>query len=304
MSQWHKIKDRTKRFFEVLKFRASGGCKYVSPSGKNQLDSRITFLIAHFNSPEFLSVCLDAIRKHHPESRILVADATSDWSSYCAAKEQCKRYSAQMWPLMIPHRHSGILNFLFRHAETELAVFLDQDCILLDRLDSICAEVQEGVLLAGPKDQMLLDYQLRSGLKPELKPKFLRDYPDYIHASLMVLQPAKVRAFAGNSPFTWKAEFGDHQREKYHGLSHQLKTSSPDRVLALPSQHSAYGLGMVYFHKKNPVAYHNWYSGRVFKQEGRIDGLAIDSLKNDQDRFLADYWAQRLNFRIQPEAVR
>ena len=301
MSQAKKIKDRSRRVVEVIKWRAAkafGGKETKVET--NGIDARITFLIAHFNSPEFLAVCLDAIRKFHPGSSILVADATSDWDSYLAAKKECKRYGAQMRPLAIQHRHSGILNFLFQQAKTEFAVFLDQDCILLHRLDAILEKVGNEIMLAGPRDKMLLDYPLRSGTKPDFKTKFLRNYDHYIHASLMMLQPAKVRAAYGNAPFRWQKSFGDHIHEKYHGLSHLLHKEQPQKLLFLDSIHSAYGLGMIYLDGKTPLAYHNWYSGRVFKQEGKIDGLPIDSLKAAMDRFLRDYWEKKLDFGLPP----
>jgi hypothetical protein len=296
MSRTRKIKERSQRFVEVLKWGATNTFSSRSKKKGGDLDSRITFLIAHFNSPEFLAACLDAIRKYHPGSSILVADATSDWDSYLAAKKECKRFNAQMRPLAIQHRHSGILNFLFQQAKTDFAVFLDQDCILLHRLDSILETVGKEILLAGPRDKMLLDYPLRSGTKPDFKPTFLRSYQNYVHASLMVLQPEKIRAAYGSSPFRWQKSFGDHVHEKYHGLSHQLHASQPKSLLLLDSIHSSYGLGMIYLHNNVPLAYHNWYSGRVFKQQGKLDGLPIDSLKGAMDRFLHDYWAKKLDF--------
>jgi hypothetical protein len=230
----------------------------------------------------------------------LVADATSDWGCYLAAKKECERYQATMWPLLIQHRHSALLNFLLRKAKTEFVVFLDQDCVLLNRLDSLIDAVEQGAMLAGPRDQMLVDYPLRSGERPNFKPQYLRKFGDYVHASLMVLRPAKVRAQFGNRPFHWKKSFGEQNHEKYHGLSHLLQKSNPKSVLLLDSVHTAYGLGMVYYHGEKLLAYHNWYSGRVFKQTGTMDGIKIDTLVQSMERFLRDYKANRLNFDLPP----
>jgi hypothetical protein len=295
MSRVKKIKDQSRRVLEVLKWQTTKPFRLkLNSDNGNKFDGRITFLIAHFNSPEFLAATLDGIRKFHPGSSILVADATSDWSSYVAAKKECDRFRAELRPLAIQHRHSGILNVLFRQAKTEFAVFLDQDCILLHRLDSLLRRVEDDILLAGARDKMLVDYELRSGKKPNFKPQFLRSYENYVHASLMVLKPEKIRARFGSAPFRWKKEFGSHAHEKYHGLCHQLHESHPNKMLLIDSLHSAYGLGMVYIHDNIPLAYHNWYSGRVFKQEGTLDGLSIEWLKESMEHFLRDYWAGKL----------
>src|SRR5947208_3203008 len=141
MSQAQKIKDRSRRVVEVLKWRAR---KFCSAGGtiSNEGDAAVTFLIAHFNCPEFLAATLHAIRKFHANSRIVVADATSDWKMYRLAKKECAKAGAEMHPLAIQHRHSGILNYLFRQARSDIAVFLDQDCILLGRLDPLIEKVR------------------------------------------------------------------------------------------------------------------------------------------------------------------
>ncbi|MGA3163705.1 MAG: hypothetical protein ABSD77_05840 [Verrucomicrobiota bacterium] len=50
-------------------------CKrFLRPAPK----ASITFCIAHFNSPEFLDVALHAVRRFHPDARVIVADAPAN----------------------------------------------------------------------------------------------------------------------------------------------------------------------------------------------------------------------------------
>src|SRR5205823_4687350 len=95
VSRTQRIKDQSRRVVEVLRWRAKKLYrreKIILRDG----DAALTFLIAHFNAPEFLEVCLHAIRKFHAGSRIVVADATSDWKTYRAAKKVCAQFSAEM----------------------------------------------------------------------------------------------------------------------------------------------------------------------------------------------------------------
>src|ERR1039458_1234497 len=69
----------------------------------------ITFCIAHFNSPEFLDVALHSVRRFHPEAWVIVADASSEWREYLAAKSVCQRHHAELHPLADWHRHTGLL---------------------------------------------------------------------------------------------------------------------------------------------------------------------------------------------------
>ena len=69
---------------------------------------------------------------------------------FYAAKSVCSRHGAELHPLLNFHRHTGLLNYMFRKITTPLAVYLDQDCVLLDPLDPLLQKMAEGILLTGP----------------------------------------------------------------------------------------------------------------------------------------------------------
>jgi hypothetical protein len=254
----------------------------------------ITFLIPHFNSPEFLSLTVQSVRRFHGDCRILVADSTSSRRAYAEARRECARHSAEMCALLGKHSHTGLLNWLMRHASTSYAVVLDQDCILLDSLDKLLERMGSSVLLAGPRDEMILTHPNLRGVRPDLFDSPLRRYPEFVHASLMATRPRIIRRRYGRYPFSWDRSLGERAYENYYGLSRRLSDAGPENILMLESRHTGYGLGMVYLLDGHPIAYHNWYSGRISKVKTTIDGVDVRWLRAEMDRFLADYRNGRL----------
>ena len=69
------------RFGEMARFRIKLTRNIMSANPDS-----LTFCIAHFNAPDFLDATLHAIRRFHPDARVIVADASSVWREYVAAK--------------------------------------------------------------------------------------------------------------------------------------------------------------------------------------------------------------------------
>jgi hypothetical protein len=279
------------RFREFISFQLSGRL-----IGKSASNAPVTFCIAHFNSADFLEVALHAIRHHHPDARIVVADSCSFRTELCAAKSVCAKFSAELHPLLARHRHTGLLNYLFRQIRTEIGVFLDQDCILLEPLNPLLQKITPDILLAGPRDEMWLTHPNAFAQHPELRNERLRTHPEFIHASLMIVNVRQLRGWIGHRPFSWNSAWGPQPLERYYGFTERIRRKNPAAILSLDSQHTGYGLGMVYRHNGHPIAYHNWYSGRVFGQTGKMDGvLEADWLRAESSRFIHDYWSGTLN---------
>ena len=259
----------------------------------------ITFCIAHFNSPEFLDATLHAIRRFHPAARVMVADASSVWREFLAGKEVCARHGAELHPLAGRHRHTGLLNYMFRRVRSRIGIFLDQDCVLLDRLDALFEAVASGTTLIGPADEMRLTHQNLCSVYPKLANRCFRIAPEFIHASLMVVSVPRVRAWAKRRPFHWRDEWGPHPLERYYGFTELIRRNQPEGIMPWKSYHTAYGLGTVYVHAGRPIAYHNWYSGQVYGQSGKLDGtFDADWLRAEAKRFLDDYWNDKVDFKL------
>jgi hypothetical protein len=258
----------------------------------------ITFCIAHFNSPEFLDAALYAVRRFHPAARVIVADASSVWREFLAAKEVCARYRAELHPLAGKHRHTGLLNYMFRQIRSRVAIFLDQDCVLLDSLDPLVQQVQSGKVLAGPRDEFRFSHPDFCSHFPKLAGQLFRNRSEFVHASLMVMDVPRIRQWSGK-PFVWRTEWGAHLLERYYGLTELVRRNQPDGVLMLDGRHTGYGFGQIYLFNDRPLAYHQWYSGQVYGQAGIMDALFdADWLRDEMKRFLRDYWDGKINFNL------
>lgn len=282
-----QLSERLYRLAEVASQRLRRRGKSHRSSSQS---AEPVFLIPHFNAAEFLSVTLHAVRRHHPQSRIIVADSTSAWEQYQGAKRACERFGAELRALPWGFRHTALLNYLLGQAQGTRAVFLDQDCVPLGSLSPLLHKLSDDILLIGPRDRMVVEHPRFCLKYPHWAGVAMRDYPDYIHASLMVVDTARVRTLFGSAPFTWSRDLGRQPLEKYYGLCQRLLATRPAAMIPLESRHSGYGLGMFYLYEGRPVAYHNWYSGRIHGKQGELDALDIDWLRAEMARFLEDYW--------------
>jgi hypothetical protein len=260
--------------------------------------SPLTFCIAHFNAPAFLDASLHSIRRFHPEAQVIVADASSAWPEFLAARTACDRRGATLHPLVGRHRHTGLLNYMFNRVTSPYGVFLDQDCLLLERLDPLVRTLQDGKALAGPRDEMRLTNPRLCRTLPELANFRFRSRSDFVHASLMALNVPRVRAWS-REPFVWRTEWGPHPLERYYGLTELVRRNQSDGVLTLDSAHTGYGLGQAYLFGGRVLAYHHWYSGQVYGRRDKLDDL-FDAgwLRAEMDRFLNDYWKDTLKLEI------
>jgi len=116
----------------------------------------------------------------------------------------------------------------------------------------------------------------------------------------MVMDAPQIRAWS-TRPFNWRAEWGRHPLERYYGLTELVRSKQSDGVLTLDSAHTGYGLGHVYIFNDFPIAYHQWYSGQVYGQTGKMDALFdADWLRAEMKRFLDDYWNDKVDFKLAP----
>ena len=284
------VADRWRRLCAVAAFRCQ---RRASPPL-----ARLTFCVAHFNSPAFLDASLHSIRRFHPEARVIVADASSAWPEFVAARTACDRHGATLHPLAGRHRHTGLLNYMFSRIASPYGVFLDQDCLLLDRLDPLVRALEDGKALTGPRDEMWLTNPRLCRARPELANFRFRSRPEFVHASLMALNVPRVRSWA-RKPFIWRGEWGPHPLERYYGLTELVRRNQADGVLTLDPAHTGYGLGQVYLFEGRALAYHHWYSGQVYGRRDKLDDLFdADWLRAEMDRFLNDYWKDTLKLEI------
>ncbi|MGA2030505.1 MAG: glycosyltransferase [Verrucomicrobiota bacterium] len=260
----------------------------------------ITFCVAHFNGGDFLEITLHSIRRYHPKARIIVADSRSNRSQFAAACMVCKKFTAELHPLIGKHSHTGSLNYLFRQIRSKIGVFLDQDCVLLESLNPLLQKM-DNILLAGPRDEMRATHPNTFERYPSLKNQLFRFQPEFVHASLMLMNVRRLRSHVGRWPFRWESAWGALPAEPYFGFTERVRRKAANAILWLDSQHTGYGLGTVYLHEGIPVAYHNWLSGRVLDQNGKMDGgvVDVDWLRSEMSRFIKDYRSDALKLDLQ-----
>jgi hypothetical protein len=154
-------------------------------------------------------------------------------------------------------------------------------------------KTENGILVTGPRDEMRVTRQTEFNAG---EGKF-RKNPRFIHASLMVLKARECRRHFGDSPFEWDSSFGPQPIERYYALTERIRRQFPDGILALDSRHTNYGAGMVYLYEGRPIAYHNWYSGRIFGKRKKVDRRGRDPewLRTEMARFIKDYWNGTVN---------
>jgi hypothetical protein len=268
--------------------------QFAERSRTAQLPTPLTFCIAHFNAPDFLDVALAAVRKYHGEARIIVSDSLSAWRELQAAQLVCRRHGAELHTLASRRSHNGLLDYMFARVQSPIAVYLDQDCVLLGGLDPLLAEIQAGRTLIGPRDEMRLTHPQLRRTCPETAGIQLRRWPNFLHASLLVVDVRRIGQWSKH-PFHWPGSGAEHY-EPYYAIVDLVRARQPDGVLPLESAHTGYGLGQLYQYEGEPLAYHNWYSGQVYGRQGKLDGtFDADWLRSEAARFIADCRAGRLD---------
>jgi hypothetical protein len=234
----------------------------------------------------------------------MVADASSVWCEFLAAKKVCARYGAELHPLAGKHRHTGLLNYMFRRIRSRVGIFLDQDCVLLASLDPVIRLIESGKILIGPRDEFFTTHPNLCERYPQMTGQAFRTRPEFVHASLMVMDAPRVRAWSAK-PFIWRAKWGTHPLERYYGVTQLVRQNQPDAVLTLDSEHTGYGLGQVCIFNGSPIAYHQWFSGQVYGKVGIMENtFDADWLRDEMKRFLRDYWDDKVDFKLPPTPCR
>lgn len=239
-----------------------------------ELGSAPVFCIVHWNAPDFLLLTVNQIECLYPNSKIYVLDNGSQQVNIDAVKkgldcfDNITLFVASLgipkWATWIGRRlelgiysHTNGLQFLLNYAaekQDEIAVFVDQDCILSNNIDDLFPKLGQTVVLIGAKDDRGCNL---------------------VHASFMILQPKRVKRLFGKFSI-----FLEHTNapEPYHGLS--FKTEG--KTLFLDSKpHDTIPLLTSYSLRKTTYAWHAWYSSRTvgLSTNMSLDGMSISYLQ-------------------------
>jgi hypothetical protein len=183
----------------------------------------MVFCIVHWNAPDFLLLTINQIEFLYPNSKIYILDNGSQQIHLPSIKAGLKKYNnvtlfalrgCPKWAKKLGlgtmfewQSHTAGLQFLLNYSakqSDEIAIFLDQDCILSTHIDCFFSKFSNEVVLIGARDRW------RGHACSNL-----------IHPSFMILQPKRINQLFGDSSLyderTESLEL--YARDPYHGLS-------------------------------------------------------------------------------------
>lgn len=249
-------------------------------------DSRRAFCIVHWNAPHFLLLNVKQLELLHPESKIYVFDNASSEANLNTILSGLKGYEnitlfsskrdySNTWAC-----HIMGLQFLLNYAtkKSDSAVtFLDQDCILANRVDDLADQLDgKKTILIGVKDYVEIPHDYGP-----LKKGILRNFPDVVHGSFMMMQPLVIYNLFGEQSLIDGRSF-----EPYHGIAR--KTAG--KILFLETQmHAEIPLLTRYMYRGKTYAWHSWYSSRIvgMKDTDVLGCLPVSWLKDSLEKAYA-----------------
>jgi hypothetical protein len=259
---------------------------------ESSFDSLKAFCIVHWNAPDFLLLNINQIQALHSEGKIYVLDNGSLEVNINTVKKELEQFDnvtliavtgerksliSKLFPTVTTRLHDWFthtlaLQFLLNYSSKqsdEIAIFLDQDCILCNRIDKLASMLNEDTLLIGARDYV----EIPKDFGP-LKQGKLRSAYNFVHASFMILQPKRIRQLFGDYSLFHR----NAMREPYHGISYR----TAGKILFLEANmHDTIPLLTSYSYKGVTYAWHAWYSSRTLGLSSRelLDGLPISWLR-------------------------
>jgi hypothetical protein len=242
-------------------------------------DSRRAFCIVHWNAPNFLLLNVKQLELLHPESKIYVFDNASSEANLNAVLSGLKGYEnvtlfsnkrdySNTWACHIMGLQF-LLNYAARKADS-VVTFLDQDCVLANRVDDLADQLDSKVtLLIGVRDYVEVPHDYGP-----LKKGTLRNFPSVVHGSFMMMQPLVIHSLFGDHSLLDGRSF-----EPYHGIARK----AAGKTLFLETQmHDELPLLTRYVYTGKTYAWHSWYSSRTvgMKDTEVLNGLPVFWLKD------------------------
>ncbi|MCJ7761847.1 hypothetical protein MUP38_00135 [Candidatus Bathyarchaeota archaeon] len=246
---------------------------------KKEDGSRRAFCIVHWNAPHFLLLNVKRLELLHPESKIYIFDNASSEANLKTALSELrdcenvtlfssKRDYSNTWAC-----HIMGLQFLLNYAAQKsdsTVTFLDQDCILANRIDDLADQLDgRETLLIGVRDYVEIPHDYGP-----LKKGTLRNFPDVVHGSFMMMQPLVIHNLFGDQSLIDGRSF-----EPYHGIARK----AAGKILFLETQmHAEIPLLTRYTYRGKTYAWHSWYSSRTvgMKDTDFLNGLPVSWLKD------------------------
>lgn len=231
--------------------------------------SKITFLITYFAHPELMKICLDSIRKHHPDDPIIVSrqveDAPIDFGDAKVIEHDMRK---AMW--------AEVAQGLMRECETDVAVFVEHDAFILRNIQDMIDKIGDEYDLIGPEEVM-----------------HIRNSPGMMCQNFFIINVKKMKEIGLDKVWVrdvpkLKELHPGRNVESGHGISQSF-----EKKLFLPVIESGYAFGTYY----GDVAHHLWF-GSYKKRNTMIDNVSPLYMEEETQRLIKDYWDKNIKYEI------
>ncbi len=224
----------------------------------------VTFLVTYYAHPELLDCCIDSIKKFYPDSKIIVSQQIGD-----------DVVTNSGFDLIHHNMETGVWADaaigLLKKCETDIAVFMEHDCVLLKDVDQYLELIRGGEYdLIGPEEVIPL-------------PCLDRDSPGMITQNFFMINAKKMKEI-GLDKVAIRDE-GNYSelrnKESGYGISQSL-----DKKLFVPVTASKYAYGTYY----GDFVHHLWY-GSYRKRPTYQDGVEEGEMELESIDLINDYWS-------------
>jgi len=267
------IKYMLKYSLYKLGIRCAYNCGLLNDVGEELVG------IVHFNAPDYLLLNLKSLSKVLGGVKVIILDNGSFDSAYESVLAIARRFSKTVTIFRNNHLinrmrdHTMGINYIVELAgklAIDRLIILDQDCILVDPIEDLRSRVPGEAVLAGVRD-------LRNSFK------------GFVHPSLMILDVSYFKKLGPSSVYGPPTRFTDKIWEPYYGITYNSigKIIYIDQT-DLPMGNTPFNIS-AYIYKGRIIAYHSWYSSRMFATKDKIlDSQPVETLIARR-RFLYTY---------------
>lgn len=230
------------------------------------MNTDTTFLITYYAHPELLAICLDSIKKFHPDDKIIVSQQVEPLFDPTVL-DMGYRYELHD---MKSTQWAAVATNLMMICQTKYAVFMEHDVLLLKSLNPLIEEVKTGKHdLIGPEEVCAI-----------------RNSPGMIAQNFFIINVDKMKE-EGLSKI-WVRNADELKKtckniESGYGITQTLSNHK-----FMKMKESGYGHGTFY----DDYTHHLWYgSYKKRNVSGEVNTLWMDY---EAERLIKDYWEGKI----------
>lgn len=222
----------------------------------------MTFLITYYAHPELLAVCIDSIKKYHPDAKIIISQQIDDGFTFEQGTDPNIRVEYHdmkntLW--------AAVASNLMMVCQDDYAVFIEHDAFLLKSLQPLIDKVTNGTYdLIGPEEVCEI-----------------RNSPGMIAQNFFIINLRKMREEGLGK--IWVRDIENVKKtcksvESGYGISQTLTNKK-----FMKMRESGYGHGTFY----DDYIHHLWYGS--YKKRNVSDEVNTLWMDYETERLIKDY---------------